>query len=105
MPQKACPYDVSFQISTYLLPLPNRDHKRIKTGQILSCFNPFPKRQILDLSKLKEFADDSFRYEENGRKFSKRVGNTVGKGEIARYVFSTDLYDRHVKTRVCLGRG
>ena len=34
--------------------------------------------------KLKEFAaDDTF--DENGRKFSKWVENTVGKGEIARY--------------------
>ena len=46
---------------------------------------PFPKRQILDTPKLKEFADDNFKLDENGRKFSKRVENTVGKGEIARY--------------------
>ena len=46
---------------------------------------PFPKRQILDSSKLKEFADDNFRFDEYGRKFPKSVGNTVGKGEIARY--------------------
>ena len=31
-------------------------------------------------------ADDHFKFDENGRKFSKRVENTVGKGEIARYV-------------------
>ena len=31
------------------------------------------------------FADDSFKLDENGRKFSKRVENTVGKGEIALY--------------------
>ena len=42
-----------------------------------------PKRQILDSSKLKEFADDNFDFDENGRKFSKRLENTVGKGEIA----------------------
>ena len=30
-------------------------------------FNPFPKRQILDSSKLKEFADDNFKFDENGR--------------------------------------
>ena len=41
------------------------------------------KRQILDSSKLNDFADDSFEFDENGRKFSKRVENTVGKGEIA----------------------
>ena len=40
---------------------------------------PFPKRQILDSSKLKEFADDNFKFHENGRKSSKRVENTVGK--------------------------
>ena len=27
-------------------------------------------RQILEFSKLKELADDSFRFDENGRKFS-----------------------------------
>ena len=45
----------------------------------------FPQRQILDSSKLKEFADDNFKFHKNGRKFSKQVENTVGKGEIARY--------------------
>ena len=39
----------------------------------------------LDSSKLKEFAEDNFKFDENGRKVSKRVENTVGKGEIARY--------------------
>ena len=34
---------------------------------------------------MKEFADYNFKFEENGRKLSKRVENTVGKGEIARY--------------------
>ena len=37
------------------------------------------------LSKLKEFADDNFRFDENSRKFFKRVGNTAGKRETARY--------------------
>ena len=45
---------------------------------------PFPKRQILDSFKVKVFADDNFKFFENGRKFSKRIENTVGKGEIAR---------------------
>ena len=40
---------------------------------------------MLDSSKLKEFAVDIFKYDENGRKLSKRVENTVGKGEIAHY--------------------
>ena len=36
-------------------------------------------------SELKEFADDNFIFVENGKKLSKRVEHTVGKGEIARY--------------------
>ena len=47
--------------------------------------NPFPNGIISDASKLKGFADDNFKFDENGRKFSKWVENTVGKGEIARY--------------------
>ena len=50
-----------------------------------SFFKPFPKQQILDSSKLKEFTDHNFKFNENGRKYSKRVENTVGKGEIAYY--------------------
>ena len=46
---------------------------------------PFPKRQILDSSELKQFADDNFKFYENSRQLSKRVENTVGKGGIARY--------------------
>ena len=47
------------------------------------------KQQILHDSQLEEFANDNFNIDENGRKFSEQVenamGNTVGKGEIARY--------------------
>ena len=43
------------------------------------------RRQILDSSKLKEFADDNFKFDDNGRKLSKWIENSVGKGEIARY--------------------
>ena len=35
--------------------------------------------------KMKEVTDDNFKFDENGRKFSKRVKNTVGKEEFARY--------------------
>ena len=48
-------------------------------------FNPFPNDKILDSTKLKEFADDNFKSDENGRKFFKQLENTVGKGDIARY--------------------
>ena len=44
----------------------------------------FPKRKILDSSKLEELAHDNSKFDENGGKLSKRVENTVGKGEIAR---------------------
>ena len=37
------------------------------------------------LQKLKEFADNNFTFDENGRKFSNRFENTVGKGEYSRY--------------------
>ena len=48
-------------------------------------FLPITRRQISDPSKLKEFADNNFKFDDNGRKLSKWVKNTVGKGEIARY--------------------
>ena len=48
-------------------------------------FNPFPNDKFRDSFKLKEFADDNFKFDENGRKFSKWLENTAGKGEIARY--------------------
>ena len=74
----------------------------------------FPK-QILDPSKLKELEDYNFLYDKNSGKFSKRVENTVGKGEIARCsfqaispfptVFSKYLYCRHVKTQDLFGKG
>ena len=34
---------------------------------------------------MEEVEDDNFEFGENGRKFSERVENAVGKGEIARY--------------------
>ena len=34
---------------------------------------------------MKEFADDNFEFDKNGRKLSKQVENTVGKGEITHY--------------------
>ena len=40
---------------------------------------------VLDSFKLKEFADNNFKFDENGSKLSKRVENIVGKGEIAHY--------------------
>ena len=64
--------------------------------QWIHSINPFPKRPILDSSKLKRFADDNFEFDKNGRKFSKWVENTVGKGQIARYSFSHSVFKRHL---------
>ena len=50
------------------------------SGKELTLF----QTTIFRLSKT-EFADDNFIFDEDGRKFSKREENTVGKGEIARY--------------------
>ena len=44
-----------------------------------------PKQQMLDYPNLKEFADDKFKFDENGRRFSKWLEKTLGKGEIAHY--------------------
>ena len=89
-------------------------------GEDAGCHNfsfshqvkPFPKRQILDSSKLKELADDNFEFNENNRKFSKQVENTVGKGEIAHYeqfLFSHSVFQRFVlqagKNQSLLGKG
>ena len=59
---------------------------------------PFPKRQILDSSILKKYADDNFKSDETGRKFSKWVENTVGKGESARYEQFLLFHKRFPKT-------
>ena len=49
----------------------------------LYCSLTITRQQILDSSKLKAFADDNFKFDGNGKKLSKQVENTVGKGEIA----------------------
>ena len=41
--------------------------------------------QILDSSKPKVFADDNFKADKNGEGCYKRIENTLGKGEIARF--------------------
>ena len=83
-----------------------------KSGPLQQVLLNFPKRQILDSSKFKELADNKFKFDENGRKISKNVENTVVKGEIAcnkQFLlfpqFSEELCSRHVKTRACLGKG
>ena len=65
--------------------------------------------KISDPSKLKEFADDNFKFDENGRKFSKRVENTVVKVGIAHFCFSHCAFKRLVmqthKNQDLFGKG
>ena len=64
-------------------------------------------RQILDYSKLKDFADDNLEFDENGRKFSKWVENTVEKEKLlvtSNFFFSHTVFKRHaLQTRKNLG--
>ena len=58
---------------------------------------PFPKRQISDSSKLKECAGDNFKFDKYGRKFSKRVENSVGKEKLlvtSIFSFSHSVFKR-----------
>ena len=57
---------------------------------------------ILYPSKLKEFADISFRFDENGRKCSKRVENTVGKRRNCLIVTSNFSYSQSDFKRLVL---
>ena len=76
-------------------------------------FKLFPKRQILDSSKVKEYADDNSKFDENGVEFSKRVENNVGKEKLLvssnlsffYTVFKKLVFSgRHLKTRASLGK-
>ena len=60
-------------------------HNDLLDSFIMGMRQSFPKRQILDFTKLKEFADDNFKFAEHGGKFSKKLESTEGKGEIACY--------------------
>ena len=52
--------------------------------------SPFPKWEIKDSPKLKEFADN-LKLDENG-KFSKQVENTAEKGETSNFSFSHSVF-------------
>ena len=75
----------------------------IKMARFSTFHNqPITRQQILDSSKLIEFADNNFRFDENERKLSKRIENTVGKGEIARYsVFKRFVTQGRQKVSLC----
>ena len=48
-------------------------------GYFLSPSLHLTKRQILDSSILKDFADDNFKFDENDRKLSKRMEKKCGE--------------------------
>ena len=63
---------------------------------------------MLDSAKLKEFADDNFKFDENGRKLSKWVENTVEKGEIALYdqfLFFPLVFFKRLVLQTCKNQG
>ena len=60
---------------------------------------PFPKQQILNSSKLKEFGDNNFKFVENGRELPKQVENTVGREKLlitSNFAFSRIVFERLV---------
>ena len=56
---------------------------RIKFCRLVKGFNPLPND--IFFFKLKEFADDNFKFDENDAKITEGVENALGKEEIARY--------------------
>ena len=72
----------------------------------------FPKRQVLDSSKLEEFADDNYEFDDVAES-SPTDKTHCGKRrncslrEISPFpaLFSKDLYCRQVKTGICLQKG
>ena len=60
---------------------------------------PFLKQQILDSAKPKEFADNNFKFHDNGKDLSNGMENNVNN------VFSKDLYCKHIKPRSSLETG
>ena len=79
------PFPIMF--STGFLPWAAKSQDCVVMSYIQNdhMYKPFPKRQILDSSKLNELADNNFEYHENGRMFSKKGRKHSGKEEIACY--------------------
>ena len=59
-------------------------HLFVRKIRYWNCVDSFPKQQILDSPKLHELAGDNFEFYENDGKYSKRIENTVKKGESPR---------------------
>ena len=65
---------------------------------------------MIDPIYLKEFADENCNFDENGRKFSKREENTVGKGETDRHnqflLFpQSDSFFKRLLIQTCKNKG
>ena len=54
-----------------------------KQNRTLLYLSPTTNFRLFQIQK--KFAEYNFKVDENGRKIFKRIENTVGKGEIARY--------------------
>ena len=54
-------------------------------GRVANCCLTLSKTTNFRLFQTERFADKNFKFDENDRKLSYWVENTVGKGEIARY--------------------
>ena len=80
------------------MPLIGTSVKILLYGKVLTL----SQTANLDSFKLKEFADNNFKFYENGRKFYKWVGDTV----TSNFSFSHSVFKRLVlqyeKTRACL---
>ena len=71
--------------------------------------SPNTRRQILDYSKSKQSADYNFKFDENIRKFSKQLENTVGKEKLlvsSNFSFSHSVFKKlvshgHQKMSLC----
>ena len=69
--------------------------------------------KLIDTSKLKELADDNFKFDKDGRFFSqsdrKHCGNwrkcLLRETSPFSMLFSKDLYCRHIKIKASLGKG
>ena len=68
-----------FLLRVFFFQYPNGTYSRALHPHAVLLFNPFPKQHILNPSKQREFADDNFKFDTNGRKVSKWVENTAGK--------------------------
>ena len=62
-------YYVFLTFGVILYPVMSLANLKIEHHRQMKCLTayPFPKQQILDSSKLKDFADNNFRFNDNGR--------------------------------------